>query len=129
MLAITKFYKKERDEMGKKDFTKSAITENLAAMFAAEGDHKTEDQGEKKEKTKEQKPTKKKPGAAEQPAEIPKGYVLKEEPKSQRLQLLLKASTFQDLKKLSEKTGESVNAICNRFFEKCLAEEERKGTK
>ena len=111
--------------MGKKDFTKSAITENLAAMFAA-GE---EAQGEKKEKTKEQKPTKKKPGAAEQPAEIPKGYVLKEEPKSQRLQLLLKASTFQDLKKLSEKTGESVNAICNRFFEKCLAEEERKGTK
>jgi len=61
--------------------------------------------------------------------EVPKGYILTEEPKSQRLQLLLKASTFQDLKKLSEETGESVNAICNRFFEKCLAEEERKGTK
>ena len=52
--------------------------------------------------------------------EIPKGYVLKEEPKSQRLQLLLKASTLKALKDMAAKDGESVNAICNNILEKYL---------
>lgn len=92
--------------MAKKNFAE----ENLKAMFGTV----EETEQEQEEKTEK---------AAEQPQGIPRGYILKEEPKSQRLQLLLKASTLQDLKELSRTTGESVNSLVNRFIEKCLNEQ------
>lgn len=113
--------------MSKKDFKESNQTKNIMKMFGeeeAKEPSRTETQTETKTETKaeKKKPIKEKQKAAEPGAIIPKGYTLKEEAKSQRLQLLLKPSTFQDLKELSEKTGESVNAICNKFLEKCLRE-------
>jgi len=54
--------------------------------------------------------------------EVPKGYILTEEPKSQRLQLLLKPSTFKAIKTLSGEAGESMNATCNKIIEKYLKE-------
>lgn len=61
---------------------------------------------------------------AEEVAKIepPEGYILKEESKSKRLQLLVKPSTLDRLKSLSEETGKSVNAIANKILEKCLNE-------
>ena len=101
--------------MSKKDFTKSTATKNLFAMFGLDEEGKS-DPGT----GSQTEPAKKIPKAADENQAIPKGYVLKEEPKSQRLQLLLKASTFKELKELSGATGESVNAICNKAIENYL---------
>lgn len=109
--------------MGKKDFTKSAITENLAAMFAA-GE---EAQGEKKETPKKQKPAKKKQGAAEQEGQIiPPGYVLKKESKSERTSILFRPSTLKGLREAAEEEGKSFNELCNSIFENYLAERRAK---
>ncbi len=112
--------------MAKKNFAE----ENLKAMFGTveeteqEEEEKTEKAAEPKPKKKKETPVKENPEkAAEQPQGIPRGYILREEPKSQRLQLLLKASTLQDLKELSRTTGESVNSLVNRFIEKGLNEQ------
>ena len=51
---------------------------------------------------------------------VPSGYILKEEPKSGRLQLLLKPSTLQLLKDRARAEGESVNSLCNKIINEYL---------
>jgi len=101
--------------MAKKDFSETQAARNLVSMF--EG---TPEPDPEQPTRSERKPAKKKAATASAPEPIPtpaegipKGYVLKEEPKSQRLQLLLRPSIFKDLKEESARTGKSVNAICN----------------
>lgn len=127
VLAISKIRQREREEMGKKDFTEvigqslnnTMAKQNFNNLFGTGEQMEEPNREEPKEppKAKQKKPIKEKAKAAEQGAFVPVGYVLKEEPKSQRLQLLLKPSTLNGLKEESERTGESVNAICNRLFE------------
>lgn len=60
----------------------------------------------------------------EQPArEAPEGYYpnpLYIEKKSRRLQLLIKPSTYEKLKRRADKTGGSVNEAVNAILEKAL---------
>ena len=112
--------------MGKKNFAESDTAKNLVAMFGAEGDQGEDTQAEKKTKTekeKKQKPAKKKPGAAAPAADIPRGYVMKKESKSQRSSILFRPSTLEDLKAAAEKRGISFNDLCNQILENFLEEE------
>lgn len=51
---------------------------------------------------------------------IPKGKVLAEEPKTRRLQSLLKQSVYDELKARAETEALSVNELINRILEKEL---------
>lgn len=76
----------------------------------------------------EEKATPKKTAKKEEPAQElipPAGYVLKRESKSERMQLLVRPTTKQALKKLAEdKGGISVNDLANTIFEEYI---ERQG--
>lgn len=51
---------------------------------------------------------------------IPKGYVLTQEPKSQRVQLLIRPTTKQGIKEIAEAEGLSMNELINKILEDYL---------
>lgn len=56
--------------------------------------------------------------------EIPKGWVLKREPKSTRMQLLVTPTVAGGLKTAAAMNGISTNEFCNHLFESYLADRE-----
>lgn len=75
----------------------------------------------------EEKATPKKTAKKEEPATAltaPAGYVLKRESKSERMQLLVRPTTKQALKKLADDKGISVNDLANTIFDEYI---ERQG--
>lgn len=48
---------------------------------------------------------------------VPEGYILTQEPKSKRLQLLVRPHTLEALKQTAAAQGLSVNELCNRILE------------
>lgn len=55
---------------------------------------------------------------------FPEGYVLVREPKNKRVQLLIRPSTYEGIKKLANKTQVSVNAYINEILEREVYEQE-----
>lgn len=75
----------------------------------------------------EEKAAPKKTAKKEEPAQElipPAGYVLKRESKSERMQLLVRPTTKQALKKLADDKGISVNDLANTIFDEYI---ERQG--
>ena len=56
-------------------------------------------------------------GEPETPTSLAKGYQIIPEYKTERLQLLLKPSTKQDLKAIAAEEGTSVNDLINKILE------------
>lgn len=54
---------------------------------------------------------------------VPKGYRLLRESKNEHLQLLLRHTTKEGLKKAAAAKGTSVNALANKLFEEFLEKE------
>ena len=77
--------------------------------------------------TPEEEPAPKKTAKKEEPATAltaPAGYVLKREGKSERMQLLIRPTTKQELKKIADAKGVSVNDLANTIFDEYI---ERQG--
>ena len=49
---------------------------------------------------------------------LPEGYVLKRESKTRRVQLILRPSVYNDIKKLADKNEQSFNDYVNDLFER-----------
>ena len=49
---------------------------------------------------------------------LPTGFVLKRESKTRRVQLILRPSIYDDIKKLADKNGQSLNDYVNDLFER-----------
>lgn len=60
------------------------------------------------------------PRPEEQPFEVPKGYRLERELKSDRLNLLIRPSTKEELKRIAARKGISLNDLINTIFEEYI---------
>lgn len=101
----------------KKDFKKP----NVAEQFIS---------GSAKEEPALKKPTKPKTtrkASGETTGEVKRGYKLVRETKSERLQLLIRPSLKEDLKKAARVSGVSVNDLINTILEESIEGKGRNG--
>lgn len=92
-----------------KNFKNQGIIKNPNTMFINTQEEPEETQIEEKE--------------AETSAEgavVPKGYILVQERKNKRLQLLVRPTMYETLKNISKKQDISVNEIVNQALEQYL---------
>ena len=54
---------------------------------------------------------------------IPKGYILAREPKSERMQLLVRPAIKEGIKKLADERGTSVNDLIGQILDEYLERE------
>lgn len=104
------YTRKGQTMANKKDFSQIA-----AAAFIT-----TTEEAPKEPKAKPKRSAKKGTELPGEEMKAPKGYRLLPEIKSERLQLLIKPSTKEALKKIAKEKGESVNDIANKLFEEFI---------
>ena len=111
--------------MGKKDFSQvgqTAAQQVLNNFF----DTGSTAPGPETEKPKEKKPRKKveldhsRTDQRQPGGEVPPGYVLKKESKSERATILFRHSTLKALREKAAQEGKSFNELCNEILENYL---------
>lgn len=93
---------------------KGTFKQNTAELFISAADP-----GQKKTRkpTQARKPTTKKTTTPAQDFQVPKGYRLEKELKSERLQLLVRPTTKEEIKKAAKAQGISVNDLINNLLD------------